>query len=48
MRLPGSSFPACAGGLGTHVENVVAAITGMKAKRVLAKLDIIVPGRAPR
>ena len=35
----------CLGDLGTHVENAVATLTGLKIKRVLAKLDIIVPGR---
>ena len=35
----------CLGDLGTHVENLVATVTGLKIKRVLAKMDIIVPGR---
>lgn len=35
----------CLGDLGTHVENAVASITGLKIRRVLAKMDIIVPGR---
>ena len=35
----------CLGDLGTHVENAVATITGLKIKRVLAKMDVIVPGR---
>ena len=35
----------CLGDLGTHVENAVANITGLKIRRVLAKLDVIVPGR---
>ncbi len=35
----------CLGDLGTHVENAVATITGLKIKRVLAKMDIVVPGR---
>ena len=35
----------CLGDLGTHVENAVATVTGLKIKRVLAKMDIIVPGR---
>ncbi len=35
----------CLGDLGTHVENIVATMTGLKIKRVLAKLDKIVPGR---
>ena len=35
----------CLGDLGTHVENAVATMTGFKIKKVLAKMDIIVPGR---
>ena len=35
----------CLGDLGTHVENAVATMTGLKVKRVLAKMDVIVPGR---
>lgn len=35
----------CLGDLGTHVENAVAMMTGLKVKRVLAKMDIVVPGR---
>ena len=35
----------CLGDLGTHVENAVATATGLKAKRVLAKMDVVVPGR---
>lgn len=35
----------CLGDLGTHIENTVAAMTGLKIKRVLAKMDIMVPGR---
>jgi predicted dehydrogenase len=35
----------CLGDLGTHVENVVATLTGLKIKRVLAKMDVVVPGR---
>ena len=35
----------CLGDLGTHVENAVATMTGLKIKRVLAKMDVIVPGR---
>lgn len=35
----------CLGDLGTHVENAVATMTGLKIKRVLAKLDKVVPGR---
>ncbi len=34
----------CLGDLGTHVENAVAAMTGLKIKRLLAKMDVIVPG----
>jgi predicted dehydrogenase len=35
----------CLGDLGTHVENTVAAMTGLKIKRVLARMDVVVPGR---
>lgn len=35
----------CLGDLGTHVENAVATMTGLKIKKVLAKMDIMVPGR---
>ncbi len=35
----------CLGDLGTHVENIVATMTGLKIKRVLAKMDVVVPGR---
>ncbi|MCL2033517.1 MAG: Gfo/Idh/MocA family oxidoreductase [Oscillospiraceae bacterium] len=33
------------GDIGTHVENSVSMMTGLKIKRVLAKMDAIVPGR---
>jgi len=33
------------GDIGTHVENTVAMMTGLKIKRLLAKMDKIVPGR---
>lgn len=35
----------CLGDLGTHVENAVATMTGLKIRRVLAKMDTVVPGR---
>ncbi len=35
----------CLGDLGTHIENAVATMTGLKVKRLLAKMDVIVPGR---
>ena len=35
----------CLGDIGTHVENAVAAMTGLKIKRLLAKMDVVVPGR---
>ena len=35
----------CLGDLGTHVENAVATVTGLKVRRVLAKMDVVVPGR---
>ena len=33
------------GDIGTHVENAVATMTGLKVRLVLAKLDTVVPGR---
>ncbi len=35
----------CLGDLGTHVENAVATLTGLKIESVLAKMDVVVPGR---
>ena len=35
----------CLGDLGTHIENAVAVMTGLKVRRVLAKMDVMVPGR---
>lgn len=35
----------CLSDLGTHVENAVATMTGLKVQRVLAKMDVVVPGR---
>lgn len=35
----------CLGDLGTHVENLVSSVTGLKIRRVLAKMDCLVPGR---
>lgn len=35
----------CLGDLGTHLENAVATMTGLKIKKVLAKMDTVVPGR---
>lgn len=35
----------CLGDLGTHVENAVHTVTGLNIKRVLAKMDVVVPGR---
>ncbi len=35
----------CLGDLGTHVENMVSMMTGLKIKRLLAKMDKLVPGR---
>ena len=35
----------CLGDLGTHVENAVAMMTDLKIRRVLAKMDTVVPGR---
>ena len=36
----------CLGDLGTHVENIATSLTGLKIKRVLARMDKVVPGRA--
>jgi len=36
----------CLGDIGTHIENTVYRMTGLKIKKVLAKMEIIVPGRA--
>lgn len=38
----------CLGDLGTHVENAVSMLTGLKIRRVLAKMDVVVPGRSAR
>ena len=35
----------CLGDLGTHVENMVSMMTGMKIKRLCARMDKLVPGR---
>lgn len=35
----------CLGDIGTHVENAVSTMTGLKIKRLLAKMDVVVPGR---
>lgn len=35
----------CLGDIGTHIEHTVNYMTGMKIKKVLAKMDIVVPGR---
>lgn len=35
----------CLGDLGTHVENAVSTMTGLEIKKVLAKMDVVVPGR---
>ncbi|MGI6112707.1 MAG: Gfo/Idh/MocA family protein [Mahellales bacterium] len=35
----------CLGDLGTHIENAVSVMTGLKIKRVLAKMDKMVAGR---
>lgn len=35
----------CLDDLGTHVENAVSAATGLKIRWLLAKLDVVVPGR---
>ncbi len=35
----------CIGDIGTHIENTVYRMTGLKIKKVLAKMEKIVPGR---
>lgn len=35
----------CLGDIGTHVENAVARITGLSIKRLLCRMDRLVPGR---
>ena len=35
----------CLGDLGTHVENMVSMMTGLKIKRLCARMDRLVPGR---
>ena len=35
----------CLGDLGTHIENAVARMTGLKIRKVLARMDKVVPGR---
>ncbi len=35
----------CLGSLGTHIENAVATMTGLKINRVLAKMDVMIPGQ---
>lgn len=36
----------CLGDIGTHIENIVSFMTGLKIKRVLAKLDVVVKNRS--
>ena len=35
----------CLGDIGTHIENTVYRMTGLKIKKVLAKMDVVVPSR---
>lgn len=35
----------CLGDIGSHVENAVSTLTGLKLKRVLAMMNTVVPGR---
>jgi len=35
----------CLGDIGSHIENAVATFTGLKIKKVLARMDVKVPGR---
>jgi predicted dehydrogenase len=36
----------CVGDIGTHVENMVRTLTGLRIARLCARLDTLVPGRA--
>lgn len=40
-----SGRSACMGDIGTHIENAVHTMTGLKLTRVLSKLETVVPGR---
>ncbi len=40
-----SGKSACMADIGTHIENAVHTMTGLKLKRILGKLDKMVPGR---
>ena len=40
-----SGVTNCLGDIGTHIENTVYRMTGLKIKRVLAKMEVIVPTR---
>jgi len=35
----------CVGDIGSHIENMISYVTGLKIKSVLARLDKIIPGR---
>src|SRR2546428_13051769 len=35
----------CVGDIGTHVENMARTLTGLRIKRLCARLDTLVPGR---
>src|SRR5207248_9030359 len=35
----------CVGDIGTHVENMVRTLTGLRIARLCARLDTLVPGR---
>jgi predicted dehydrogenase len=37
---------SCVGDIGTHVENMVAYVTGLRISSLCARLDTLVPGRA--
>jgi len=41
----GSGGFNCLGDIGTHAENAITTFTGLKVKRLLAKMDVKVPGR---
>jgi predicted dehydrogenase len=40
-----SGISNCLGDIGSHIENLVATVTGLKIKRVCARLDSLVDGR---
>lgn len=45
MNPEASGISNCVGDIGTHIEALVAYVTGLKIKRLSARLDKLVPGR---